>query len=220
MAGNNDGASMPRTGKARRHAPATLRNRQPILEVLRAVLPREGAVLEIGSGSGEHAVFFADAFPGLAWQPSDVDDANLASIAAWAADNPRANLAAPIRLDAARTPWPNVAPRGLDAIVCINVIHISPWPVCRGLMIGAAATLRPGAALVLYGPFMREGKHTAPSNAAFDRMLKDSDPRFGVRNLEDVAAEAGSNGLALDSVVEMPANNLSVIFRLSAKTNG
>ncbi len=202
----------------RRHAPATLRNRQPILDVLRAVLPREGSVLEIGSGSGEHAIFFAAALPRLAWQPSDVDDANLASIAAWAADTPRANLAAPIRLDAARSPWPEIAPGQFDAIVCINVIHIAPWSVCLGLMAGAGAALRPHAPLVLYGPFMRDGRHTAPSNAAFDRMLRETDPRFGVRDLGDVTAEAASNGLALESVVEMPANNLSIIFRAGGGT--
>ncbi len=213
MPENKASAAVTAAVEPRRHAPAALRNRQPILDVLRTALPREGSVLEIGSGSGEHVIFFAEAFPRLAWQPSDVDDASLASIAAWAADSPRANLAAPIWLDAARSPWPDIVPRQFDAMVCINVIHIAPWPVCQGLMTGAAAALRPGAPLVLYGPFMRDGRHTAPSNAAFDRMLRETDPRFGMRDLADVAAEAANNGLALESVVEMPANNLSVIFR-------
>lgn len=205
---------MTASAEARRHAPATLRNRQPILDVLRLVLPETGAVLEIGSGSGEHATFFASEFPRLVWQPSDVDEANLASIVAWAGEGARANLLAAIRLDAAEVPWPGDLIRPLDGIVCINVIHIAPWTVCRGLMAGAGDVLRPGAPLVLYGPFMRERRHTAPSNEAFDRMLRESDPRFGVRDLGDVAAEAAANGLELDRVVGMPANNLSVVFRL------
>ena len=196
-----------------RHAPATVRNRQPILEVLRTLLPTEGTVLEIGSGSGEHVTYFAAHWPKLIWQPSDLNDCSLASIAAWCAEMGCANVRPPRRLDAALAPWPDIPHGTIDAVICINVIHIAPWPVCRGLMAGARAALRPGAPLVLYGPFMRDGRHTAPSNAAFDRMLKDSDPRFGVRDLSDVTAEAAAHDLMADTVVEMPANNLTVVFR-------
>lgn len=203
----------PATAHPRRHAPAVMRNRQPILDVLQSVLPDTGVVLEIGSGSGEHVTFFAGAMPRLIWQPTDVDDANLASIEAWATDHRHANLLPPLRLDAAQAPWPGIAACSLDAIVCINVIHIAPWAVCCGLMAGAGAALRPGAPLVLYGPFTREGRHTAPSNLAFDQMLKATDPRFGVRDLEEVTAEAANHGLALDVVVAMPANNVTAVFR-------
>lgn len=203
---------------AARHAPATARNREPILAVLRRTLPARGEILEVGSGTGEHAVFFAEALPGLAWQPSDADPASLASIEAWAAHCPRPNLRPAIALDARRPPWPGVAPGSYDGVVCVNVIHIAPWSVCRGLMAGAALALRPGGVLVLYGPFMREGRHTAASNAAFDRALKDGDPRLGVRDLDDVAAQAERNALDLADVIEMPANNLSVIFRLRPRS--
>ena len=198
----------------RRHAPAALRNRGPILDVLRRVLPEAGTVLEIGSGSGEHVTHFAAALPGLIWQPSDIDGANLASIAAHAADAPRTSLLPPLRIDAAAPPWPGVEPKGVDAVLSINVIHIAPWAVCQGLVAGAAAALRRGGLLILYGPFMRGGRHTAPSNAAFDRTLKDRDPRFGVRDLDAVEAEAALHGFGLEEVVAMPANNLTVLFRL------
>jgi len=198
----------------RRHAPAALRNRQPILDVLRKVLPASGWVLEIGSGSGEHVTCFAAALPGLTWQPSDVDGDNLASVAAHAAAAPLANLRPGLRLDAASPPWPGVEPQTFAAVLSINVIHIAPWDVCQGLMAGAARALRPSGLLVLYGPFMRDGRHTAPSNAAFDRTLKAHDPRFGVRDLADVEREAGRHGFRLKEVVAMPANNLTVLFRL------
>lgn len=205
---------MTAEGHPRRHAPAALRNRGSILDVLRRVLPPAGTVLEIGSGSGEHITFFAAELPGLVWQPSDLDPANLASIAAWIAEAPRPNLRAPLRLDAADPPWPGVEPGSLDAVLCINVIHISPWSVCEGLAVGAGAALRPRGLLTLYGPYMRGGHHTALSNEAFDRTLKAHDPRFGVRDLDDVEAEARRHGFRLADVVAMPANNLSVIFRL------
>lgn len=198
----------------RRHAPAAVRNQAPILQVLRRVLPAEGSVLEIGSGSGQHVTSFAQALPGLVWQPSDVAADNLASIAAWAEGAPRANLRAPLRLDAARPPWPGIEPASCDAVLCINVIHIAPWAVCQGLLAGAATALKRPGLLVLYGPYRRAGRHTAPSNDAFDRMLKEQDPRFGVRDLGDVEAEALRYGFRLEEVVEMPANNLTVVFRL------
>lgn len=198
----------------RRHAPAALRNQAPILEVLRRVLPAQGSVLEIGSGSGQHVASFAAALPGLVWQPSDVAVDNLASIAAWSQEAPRPNLRAPLRLDAARPPWPGVEPASRDAVLCINVIHIAPWAVCQGLLAGAATALKRPGLLVLYGPYRRAGRHTAPSNEAFDRMLQQQDPRFGVRDLVDVAAEAGRYGFRLEEVVETPANNLTAVFRL------
>jgi hypothetical protein len=194
----------------RRSAAATQRNREPILGVLTRVLPAEGLVLEVASGTGEHACFFAGKLPRIVWQPSDVDEGNRASIAAWRDDAALANLRAPIALDAAAGDWPV---EGADAIVNINMIHIAPWQVCEGLMRGAARTLSAGAPLYLYGPFRRDGHHTAPSNEAFDRGLQAQDPRWGVCDLDEVVAAARAAGLALGELVEMPSNNLSVIFR-------
>lgn len=192
----------------RRSAPAAQRNREPILEVLRTVLPPAGLVLEIASGTGEHAVHFAKALPDLTWQPSDPLPDARESIAAWAAAEALPNLLAPIDLDAA-SEWPIDR---ADAIVCSNMIHISPWEATEGLMRGAGRTMPAGAPLVLYGPYRRAGRDLEPSNAAFDADLKRRDPRWGLRLLEDVAKLAQGNGLALDRVVEMPANNLSVVF--------
>ena len=195
---------------ARRYAPATTRNREPILAVLRRVLPAEGTVLEIASGTGEHAVHFARALPGLVWQPSDRDPDLRASVAAWTRAEGVANIRAPLALDVTDDPWPIAR---ADAVVCINMIHISPWAATEGLMRGAAAILPAGGVLYLYGPYKRGGQHTAPSNAAFDASLRAQNPAWGVRDLDDVAAAASRAGLALDEIVEMPANNLSVIFR-------
>jgi hypothetical protein len=192
----------------RRTAPATWRNREPILHVLRPILPPTGLVLEIASGTGEHVAYFAAALPGLRWQPSDPDPIARASIAAWAAGTE--NIRAPLLLDASAEAWPV---ERAEAIICINMVHISPWTATAGLMRGAAAILNPGAPLYLYGPFRRMGAHTAPSNASFDADLRAQNPAWGVRNVEAVIEEAGRNGLALNEVVEMPANNLSVVFR-------
>jgi SAM-dependent methyltransferase len=194
---------------APRHAPATLRNREPILAVLRRVLPPSGIVLEIASGTGEHAVFFAASLPALVWQPSDPDPAARASIAAHAAAAGAGNIRPPLALDASQ-PWPDLA---VDAVLCVNMIHIAPWEATEGLMRGAAAVLPPGGPLYLYGPFRRAGRHTADSNAVFDRMLRAQDPRWGVRDLEAVAGLAAAHGFGAPDVVEMPANNLSVTFR-------
>jgi uncharacterized protein DUF938 len=195
---------------ARRSAAATARNREPILGVLRRVLPPAGLVLEIASGTGEHACFFAGALPALTWQPTDLDEDNRASIAAWRQEAALPNLLPPLALDATADAWP--VPRA-NAIVNINMIHIAPWAACEGLMRGAARTLAVGAPLYLYGPFRRGGRHTAPSNEAFDAGLRARDERWGVRDLDEVAAVAAAAGLALDEVVEMPSNNLSVVFR-------
>ncbi|HYJ29735.1 MAG TPA: DUF938 domain-containing protein [Allosphingosinicella sp.] len=196
----------------KRHAPATHRNREPLAEVLREVLPEGGLVLEVASGTGEHAVFFARLFPRLRWQPSDADPDAVNSILAWAADDDAPNLLAPVWLDAASETWPIDA---ADAILCVNMVHISPWAATVGLMRGAGRLLAPGAPLILYGPFRRADAPTAPSNDAFDAGLRSRDPEWGLRNLEDVAAEAAANGLVLERVVSMPANNLSVVFRRS-----
>lgn len=195
-------------GAARKHAPATLRNRDAILEVLRDALPAEGLVVEIASGSGEHAAWFAPALPGLVWQPSDPDPTALASIAAWTAG--LSNVRQPIALDAESPDWPIAK---ADALVCINMIHIAPWSACEGLMAGAGRILLPGAPLVLYGPFRRAAVPTAPTNEAFDASLRARNPAWGLRDLETVTALAAGLGLRFDRRVEMPANNLSVIYR-------
>jgi SAM-dependent methyltransferase len=196
------------SGDARRFAPAAARNREPILDVLRAHLPASGTALEIASGSGEHAVAFAAAFPTLVWQPSDPDPANRASIAAWIAAEGTPNLLPPIDLDATAEIWPLAT---ADAVVCINMIHIAPWAACLGLLRGAARLLAPGGLLYLYGPFKRDGMHTAPLNEAFDESLRARDPAWGVRDLGEVCQAA--EGFALAATVAMPANNLSVLFR-------
>lgn len=193
----------------RRYAPATERNRQPILDVLLRTLPAQGRALEIGSGTGEHAVFFAQALPGWTWMPTEADPSCLPSIQAWIDHAGLPNIQAPRLLDVNATDWRVPA---VDAIVCCNVIHYSPWPSTLALLDGAAAVLRAGGTLYLYGPYRRDGAHTAPSNAAFDQWLKARNPDFGVRDLEAVQAEAQARGLALSAVTEMPANNLSVVF--------
>ncbi|WP_176590219.1 DUF938 domain-containing protein [Sphingobium sp. EM0848] len=193
----------------KRHAPATERNRDAIVAVLREELPQSGLMLEVASGSGEHAIHFAAAFPDLDWQPSDPDPVALASIAAWREEAGLSNLRPPVRLDAA-APWP--AERA-DAILCINMVHISPWAATLGLLRGAGACLSPDGLLYLYGPYVREGVETAPSNLAFDASLKARDPRWGLRRVEDVIAAAYAEGLRFDRLVEMPANNLSLLFR-------
>ncbi|WP_445001385.1 DUF938 domain-containing protein [Halomonas mongoliensis] len=194
----------------RRQSPAAARNCRPILEVLKQWLPERARVLELASGSGEHALAFATAMPGWQWQPSDPAAPALASIAAWREAAALPNLRAPIRLDATDPgDWPQDP---FDAVVAINLIHISPWAVAEALMARAGERLVPGGVLYLYGPYRRGGAHTAPSNATFDADLRRRDPRWGVRDLEAVAAEAERHGLALQRVVEMPANNLSVLL--------
>lgn len=195
---------------ARQSAPSAARNRAPILAVLQRVLAQDAQVLEIASGSGEHAVFFAAAMPGVRWQPSDPDEAARESIAAWIAAEGVSNVAAPVAIDASAAAWDVEGP--FDAIAAINVIHISPWEATLGLMAGAERLLRPGGVLFTYGAYKRGGAHTAPSNGAFDDWLKARDPRFGVRDLEAVGAAARANGLRLRETIEMPANNLALVF--------
>ena len=193
----------------KRFAPATERNRGPIRDVLARVLPASGTVLEIASGSGEHAVAFAQAFPALTWQPSDPDPSALASIAAWREEAGLANLAPPIELDVMK-PWPVLAP---SAIACINMVHISPWEASLALFANAGRILAPGALLYLYGPYRFSGAFTADSNAEFDRSLRARDPRWGVRDVDDLVATARAAQLELVETVAMPANNHSLIFR-------
>ena len=194
----------------KRYAPATERNREPIAAVLRETLPERGTLLEIASGSGEHAVYFAGCFPALRWQPTDPDPEALASIRAWRGEAGLDNLLEPLLLDAAAETWPVAF---ADAILCVNMVHISPWAATEGLMRGAGRLLSAGAPLLLYGPYRRAGAPTAASNSAFDQSLKARNPEWGLRDLEAVEAEAERHGLRLERVVEMPANNLTVVFR-------
>ena len=186
-------------------APATARNREPIRDVLARVLPASGVVLEIASGTGEHGVFMAAAFPHIEWQPSDPDEVALASIAAWRAEAALPNLRAPVRLDVRDAAWP-----AANAIACINMIHISPWEATLALFAGAARTLAAGELLFTYGPYRFDGV-TAPSNEDFDRSLRSRNPAWGVRDVADLRAAA--NGLTLVETIAMPANNHSLVFR-------
>ena len=197
------------TAGRRLESAAAERNKAPILGVLARVLPDSGTVLEIASGTGQHVVHFARALPALTWQPSDADPQARASIAAWLAHEKLPNVRAPLDLDVRTRPWPIAE---CDAIVCINMIHISPWAATQALFAGAEERLRDGV-LYLYGPYRVNGGHTAPSNQAFDRSLRAQDPEWGVRDLADVTALAGRHGFELVETVQMPANNLSVVFR-------
>lgn len=197
----------------RRFAPAAERNKAPILNVLERVLPRAGLVLEIASGTGQHVAHFAKALPGLIWQPSYADAAFQDSVRSWIASEHLDNVRAPIELDVCRWPWPVTQ---ADAIICINMIHIAPWAATQALITGAKNVLPAGGVLFLYGPYRRFGGHTAPSNAAFDAQLRTSDPAWGLRDLETVVELAGKAGLELTDVVDMPANNFTVVFRRRA----
>jgi SAM-dependent methyltransferase len=193
-------------------SPSVARNRDPILSVLRRVLPPTGQVLEIASGTGEHAVHFAAALPHLTWQPTDRDEQALKSIAAHRAASGLPNLLAPLFLDAAAPEWPV---ERADAISAINMVHISPWQATQGLMAGAGRILPPGGILYLYGAYKENGAHTTPSNAAFDLDLRRRNPEWGVRDVETVADLAREHGLDLVERLQMPANNLSLVFRRS-----
>ena len=194
----------------RRSAPHVARNTGPILEVLRQTLPERGLVLELASGSGEQSVAFAHTFSKLLWQPTDPDPSALASIGAWRDSEALPNLLPPLELDARSSVWPISS---AEAIVCINMVHISPWEATEGLMHGAGRLLEPGAPLYLYGPYRQAGVETAASNEAFDQSLKGRNSEWGLRRLEDVAAEAERHGLVLERTTPMPANNLSLVFR-------
>jgi hypothetical protein len=197
-----------------RHAPATLRNREPILAVLRRVLPTEGLLLEIASGTGEHAAFMAPRLgPKLIWQPSDSREDALPDIEAYRQEGGGARLKPAILLDVRADPWPIAR---ADAIFCANMIHIAPWSAAEGLFSGAARLLAAGAPLILYGPFKRQGEHTAPSNQSFDAALRAQDPSWGVRCLDrEVTPLAADAGFLREEIIAMPANNLTVVFRRS-----
>jgi hypothetical protein len=194
----------------RREAPAAARNRQPILEVLRPHLPATGLVLEIASGTGEHTMHFAAALPSLTFQPSDPGDEARASIDDWTRTLSLGNVRPALALDASVAAWPITH---ADAVLCSNMIHISPWAATKGLIAGAARLLPPGGLLYLYGPYLRAGVPTAPSNVDFDVDLRRRNPAWGIRSLEEVAALAQAKGFGMPTIVEMPANNLSVLFR-------
>lgn len=191
-------------------SPSAERNKGPVAEVLEQVLSNEGLVLEVSSGTGQHVVHFARRMPHLTWQPSERDDESLHSIAHWMADEALPNIRPAIRLDVTEQPWPISA---AAAVICLNMIHIAPWSAGEALIRGASGIVGPGGTLFLYGPFRREGRHTAPSNEAFDRQLRSVDPEWGVRDLEDVARVAAAHGFSAPHVFNMPANNLSVAFR-------
>lgn len=195
---------------ARLSSPAVLRNRAPILDILRNLLPAQGVILEVASGSGEHITYLAQRLPALEWQPSDPSPTARASIAAWTAADRLTNVRPPLDLDASALPWPVSA---ADAILAINMVHISPWAATQGLLHEAARLLPPGGLLYLYGPFIQAGIPLAPSNAAFDADLRDRNVAWGLRDLAAVAAAAAASGLKIETVLPMPANNLSVILR-------
>lgn len=203
---------MPEDGgrEAKRHAPATLRNRDAIVSVLADWLPPSGLVLEVASGSGEHIVHFAATFLQLRWQPSDPDAAARTSIAAWCGEAAALNVAPPVALDAASRDWPVGR---ADALLCVNMVHISPWPATLGLFAGAARVLPSGAPLILYGPYLEAGVPTAPSNMAFDASLRARDAAWGLRDLAVVTAAADEAGLVFAERRAMPANNLMLLFR-------
>ena len=194
----------------RRSAPATLRNREPILDVLRSLLPRTGLALEVASGTGQHVVHFARGLPQLTWQPSDPSREARQSIAGWVAAEGLENVRPPLDLDAAAEKWPI---EHAVAVICINMTHISPWSSTAGLMRGAGSILASGAPLYLYGPYRRPRQQLEPSNAAFDFDLRTRNPQWGLRDLDELAKCAHDYSLALDQVIEMPSNNISVVFR-------
>jgi len=205
-----------RRDDGRQFSPSAQRNAAPILEVLKSCLPKQGTILEIAAGSGEHSIFFAPEFPGNFWLATDPAKDKVESIRAWQVFKPAPNLLPPIALDAAAQKWPveNIdLPASITGIVCVNMIHVSPWKAGQGLLAAAGRILEKEGILYFYGAFMMAGKHTAPSNVEFNAMLKKTDPEWGLRNLEDVEAEANKNGLKLVNVTPMPANNFSVVFQ-------
>jgi SAM-dependent methyltransferase len=201
------------TTMAKGFAPAAERNRQPILDVLRRVLPPKGLVLEVASGTGQHAIFFTEHLPALRWQPTDASAEALESIGAWVDEVARENLLHPLELDVRRPEWPVTK---ADALVCINMIHISPWETTEALFRGASELLDEGSPLITYGPYRLHGAHTAPSNAAFDESLRSRDARWGVRDIDELSELARKTGFALEERVGMPANNMTLVWTKKA----
>ncbi|ROZ61440.1 DUF938 domain-containing protein [Ramlibacter sp. WS9] len=201
------------------HSPAADRNKQPILDVLRTVLPARGIALEIASGTGRHAAWFAAALPGWTWQPTDADADALPAIAAWTSQSGATNVRAPVLLDVMAPQWPSQGAaftERFDAIYCANMLHISPWETCAALMQGSARHLAPQGVLITYGPYLEDGVTTSPGNASFDASLRQRNPSWGVRRIEDVTQEAQRAGLTLRARHEMPANNLLLVFGRAA----
>ena len=196
----------------RMFSPSAARNSEPILEVLRRILPTRGTVLEIGCGTGEHAVCFAEAMPNLTWLPSDPDPGSRASTASWTRFKGLSNVLTPIDIDVCSTRWGVEKSAPFDTIVSINMLHIAPWEASLGLFSGAGSLLRVGGLLFLYGPFTQNGHFNAPSNAAFDESLKARNPFWGLRDIADLQRMAEASGLRLDATIEMPANNASLVF--------
>lgn len=196
----------------RMFSPSAARNSAPILAVMKRVLPKHGQVLEIGCGTGEHAVCFAQAMPDIMWQPSDPDLASRTSTASWIAFKGVNNVLSPLDIDVCSKEWGVESSMVFDAIVSINMIHIAPWEATLGLFAGAGRLLRASGILLLYGPFMHNGIHNAPSNAAFDESLKESNPSWGLRNIDDLERVAEVSGLRLSDTIEMPANNNILVF--------
>jgi SAM-dependent methyltransferase len=208
----------PPAEEGRLDAPAFHRNAEPLWQALSARMPREGALLEIGSGTGQHAALYAPRVPHLSWHPSDIYDTHITSIAAWRQQAGAANLQPPQRVDLTDVDW-TWAPGGpLAAMLCVNVLHISPWRVSENLFAGAGRLLGPGGTLFVYGPFMRDGAHTAPSNAAFDASLRAQNPEWGVRDIRDLDRLAVASGLAPAEIVQMPANNFVLVFARAHRT--
>lgn len=193
------------------NAPAALRNQAPIAEVLKQIIPAGARVLELASGSGQHALYFSQELSGVIWQPSDLSDEALASIAAYREESDQARFLAPIRVDASAPPW---GLSDLDAILCVNMIHISPWQSSIGLFAGGGAALKPGGALITYGPYRFDGVFTAPSNRDFDADLKRRNPQWGVRDVADLSKLAAAHGFKLESTHSLPANNHMLVWRL------
>jgi hypothetical protein len=201
------------------HSPAAERNKQPILDVLRNVLPDRGTALEIASGTGQHATWFAAALPGWTWQPTDADADALPAIAAWTAQAGAVNVHPPLLLDVMAPQWPSQGAsfaEPFDAIYCANMLHISPWATCAALMQGSARHLAPQGVLVTYGPYLEDSVPTAPGNLSFDQSLRQRNPAWGIRRIEDVQQEARRAGLVLRARHEMPANNLLLVFGRAA----
>ncbi len=197
------------------HSPAADRNKQPILEALRQVLPARGTALEIASGTGQHITWFAASLPEWTWQPTDTDASALPSIKAWIAQSNVANVRAPVLLDVMAPTWPSQGPAftgRFDAIYCANMLHISPWHTCAALMQGAARYLAPGGLLMTYGPYLEDDVPTSTGNLAFDESLRERDPAWGIRRIEDVKREAADSGLTLRERHSMPADNLLLVF--------
>jgi SAM-dependent methyltransferase len=198
---------------AKGFAPAADRNQQPILQVLREVLPESGLVLEVASGTGQHAAFFAEQLPRLRWQPTEASPDALRSVHAWVEEACRDNLLQPLELDVRWETWPIAQ---ADALLCINMIHISPWETTEALFRGARSVLGAGSHLITYGPYQLHGRHTAPSNAAFDLSLRSRNRLWGVRDIDELTDLAGRTGFELEKRVDMPANNMTLVWTRSA----